>query len=83
VQQLSSPQLVAALRSSRQHDSVTPVAQHNAQPKPPSHIVSATMVRQLNFIRIGDGLSTAKIIAIPFACVETDKRAVFTQNEML
>jgi hypothetical protein len=72
-QQLISPQSLAALRSSRQHDFVIPVAQHNAQPKPPSHIVRATMARQLNFIRIGDGLSTATIIATSLVCVETGK----------
>src|SRR5688572_14579660 len=58
MQQLLTPRTTAALPTSRQHDSVTPVAQHNAQPKPPSHIASATMARQLSFIRIGDGLDT-------------------------
>src|SRR4030095_11306555 len=75
VKQLSTPQSVAALRSWRQHDSVTPVAQHNAHPNPPSHIVSAMMARQHSCIRIVDGLNTARIITIwGFLCRERGRR---------
>jgi hypothetical protein len=64
LQHALSPHSADALRSLRQQDSVRPVAQQNAQPNPPSHIVSAMTARQVSFIRIGVCLSNAKIIAM-------------------
>ena len=75
LQQDFSVQPIDVSRSLRQHESTKPVAQQNAQPKPPSHIVSAMIERLALFISLFismvDGLCTAKIIGMFPACVDT------------
>ena len=67
-------------RSLRQQESTRPVAQQNAQPKPPSHIVSAMIERQTLFISIVDGLCTAKSINITVLRVELTMSRVQAVN---
>jgi hypothetical protein len=72
LQHAFSVQSADVLRSLRQHESVRPVAQQNAQPKPPSHIVSAMIERHALFISIVDGLIIEKSIDMRILGVEMD-----------